>query len=368
MSADLSPQGFLTENNEFVLEHAAAELIRNNWTNVLLPTTEEEYQTRLSLSSDVQGLPQTVRALLSAYTPVKANCVSSKDETMVNIINMAEDIYSYAQRVAGDGASYFVIFQSLRDMADYDSPYNAMHMSMFTLEIDALIWDVTRYQSKAQAIASEVHNFHGQIASDVDNLKSTQDTVKCELDRDVVGDVDAVQAEIAKLRAQAEELQAQAQAQQACGWMRTLMSMVTGPSSSVIEDRQTSIAAQIVELESTIQATVEHKGDDYLHPYAARMTADMALMINAQEGFNKLVVACGLAAPIVDDLVTSWGDILDNLIRLKSAVTGDPHVGAGAMLEVINQDEVKQKWNTLAERVKEFLTLARAIVQEKANV
>ena len=73
-------------------------------------------------------------------------------------------------------------------------------------------------------------------------------------------------------------------------------------------------------------------------------------MINAQEGFNKLVATCRSAAAIFDGMVTTWGDILDNLIRLESTVTGDPHVGAGAMLEVINQDEVKQKWNTLATR------------------
>ncbi|KAL1710348.1 hypothetical protein EV121DRAFT_275572 [Schizophyllum commune] len=337
MSTDLSPQGILTDNNLFVLEHAAAELIRNNWTNVLLPTTEEEYRTRLSIPSGVQDLPQTVRALLSAYTSVNADCVSFKDEIVVNIINMAGDIYSYAQKVAGDGASYFVIFQNLRDMADQDSPYNAMHLSIF----------------------------HGQIARDGDNLKSTQAIVKCELDRDVVGDLDAIKSEIAALRAQDKELEAQAQALQAGGWMRKLIGMMTGPSLSAIEDRQTNIAAQIVELESTIQATVEHKGDDYLHPYAARTTADMA---SVKEGFNKLVATCGSAATILDGMVTTWGDILDNLIHLKSAVTGDPHVGAGAMLEVINQDEVKQKWNTLAERVEEFLTLARAIGQEQANV
>ncbi|KAI5824815.1 hypothetical protein K523DRAFT_399555, partial [Schizophyllum commune Tattone D] len=198
---------------------------------------------------------------------VNADCVRFKEETMVNLMNMAGDIHRYAQQVAGDGASYFVIFQTLRDMADPDSPYNAMHLSMFTVEIDGLFRNVTRYQFKAQAIASE--------------------------------------------------------------------------------------------------ATVEHKGDDHLHPYAARTTADMA---SVKECFNKLVATCGSAATILDGMVTTWGDILDNLIHLKSAVTGDPHVGAGAMLEVINQDEVKQKWNTLAERVEEFLTLARAIGQEQANV
>lgn len=99
-------------------------------------------------------------------------------------------------------------------MANYDSPYNAIHMSMLTLEVDALIRDAARYRSKAEAIANEVHRSHGQIKGDVENLKFTQDTVKCELDRDVVGDLDAVQAEIAALRAQDEELQAQAQARQ----------------------------------------------------------------------------------------------------------------------------------------------------------
>ena len=109
-------------------------------------------------------------------------------------------------------------------------------------------------------------------------------------------------------------------------------------------------------------------------------------MINAQEGFNKLVATCGSAATILDGMITTWGDILDNLIRLKSAVTGDPHVGAGAMLEVINQDEVKQKWNTLATRsecfkkfvarrgltrrslVDNFLTVTRAMDPDQQTV
>ena len=43
---------------------------------------------------------------LTIVGQVNANCVSFKDETVVNIINMAGDIYSYAQRVAGHGASY----------------------------------------------------------------------------------------------------------------------------------------------------------------------------------------------------------------------------------------------------------------------
>ena len=85
-------------------------------------------------------------------------------------------------------------------------------------------------------------------------------------------------------------------------------------------------------------------------------------------------------------MITTWGDILDDLIRLKSAVTGDPHVGAGAMLEVINQDEVKQKWNTLATRsecfkrfvarrgltrrslVNNFLTVTRAMDRDQQTV
>ncbi|KAL1672902.1 hypothetical protein EV122DRAFT_223758 [Schizophyllum commune] len=369
MSADLSPHGSVNDTNVFVLEQVAVtNLIRNIWTGVLLPSTEEEFRARLSIPCDVEDLPQPIKELLNVCTSVNANCVRFTDETVINIINMAGNIYSYAQRVAGDGASYLIIFQSLRDMADHDSPYNSIHMSMFTLEIDELVRDATRYQSKAQATAKEVHRFHGQIKSDVENLKSTQDTVKCELDRDVVGDLDAIKSEIAALRAQDKELEAQAQALQAGGWMRTLIGLMTGPSLSAIEDRHKNIAAQIGELESTIQSTTEHQVDESLPPYAAQMIADMALMITAQESVNDLVSACGLAATLVDGMVTTWGDILDNLIRLESAVTGDPHVGAGTMLEMINQDEVKQKWNTVAERVKEFLTLVRAIGQEKANV
>ncbi|KAL1734838.1 hypothetical protein EV714DRAFT_201922 [Schizophyllum commune] len=361
MSADLSPRGFLLDANVFVLEQAAITgLIRYTRTGVLPPTTEEEYRTRLNLPSNVEGLPQTIRPLLSAYTSVNADCVSFRDETMVNILNMADDIYSYAQKVAGDGASYFVIFQSLRDMADHDLPYNAMHMSMLTLEVDALIWDAARYRSKAEAAAKEVHRFHGQIARDVDNLKSTQAIVRSELDREVVGDVDANQARIAELREQADELQAQAQAQQAGGWMRTLIGLMTGASLSAIEDRQTNIAAQIVELESAIQSTAEHQGDDYLHPYAARMTADMA---SVEEGFNKLVATCGSAATILDGMATTWGEILSDLLHLKSAVTADPNAGASTMLGMINQDDVRRKWNTLAERVNGFLTVARAMDQ-----
>ncbi|KAL1721860.1 hypothetical protein EV715DRAFT_194054 [Schizophyllum commune] len=369
MSADLSPQGFLIDANLFVLEQAPiTDLIRHTRTDVLLPSTEEEFRARLSIPCDVEDLPQPIKELLSVCTSVNANCVSFKDETVVNIINMADDIYSYAQRVARDGASYFVIFQNLRDMADHDSPYNAMHMSMFTLEVDGLIRDATRYQSNAQATTKEVHRFREQVASDADALKSIQATVRSELNREVVGDLDAKQAKIVELRAQDKELQAQAQARQASGWMRTLIGMMTGSSLSAIRDLQKSIAAQIGELESAIQSTAEHQGDAYFHPSAVQMIADMALMINAQEGFNKLVATCGSAATILDGMVTTWGDILDNLIRLKSAVTGDPHVGAGTMLEVINEDEVEQKWNTLAETVKEFLTLARAIGQEKVNV
>lgn len=65
---------------------------------------------------------------------------------------------------------------------------------------------------------------------------------------------------------------------------------------------------------------------------------------------NDLVAACGSAAPIVDGLVTTWGNILNDLTHLKSAVTEDPHAGASAMLRMLNFDELRQKWNTLAER------------------
>ncbi|KAI5889113.1 uncharacterized protein SCHCODRAFT_01357408 [Schizophyllum commune H4-8] len=369
MSADLSPQGFLTDTNLFVLEQAATtNLFENILTGVLLPTTEEGYRTRLSIPSEVEDLPQAIRLLLSVYNPVNADCVSFRDETMVNIISMAEDIYSYAQKVAGDGASYFVIFQGLRDMADYDSPYNALHLSTFTLEIDALIQDIARYRSKAQVIAKEVHRFNRQLASDADNLKNTQENVRGELDREVAGNVDAgVQAEIDELRAQAKELQAQAQDQRAGGWMRTLMCTMTGPSLSTIEDRQKNIAARISELNATIQSATEHGANDSFHPYATRMAADTAL-VEASEGLNDLVATCGPAADIVDGMVTEWGNILDDLVHLKSTVTEDPNASASAMLEMMDQDEVEQKWSMLAERINNFLTVARAMDQKQQTV
>lgn len=60
------------------------------------------------------------------------------------------------------------------------------------------------------------------------------------------------------------------------GWMHTLMSIVTGPSLSALQDCRKNIAAQIGELESAIQSTTEYQANDSLGPCAARMTADMA--------------------------------------------------------------------------------------------
>ena len=81
MSADLSPQGFLTDDNVFILERdAVSNLISNICTGVLLPTTEEEYRARLSLSGDVEDLPQPTRLLLDAYTPVSDIKTCAADE------------------------------------------------------------------------------------------------------------------------------------------------------------------------------------------------------------------------------------------------------------------------------------------------
>lgn len=71
MSADLSPHGFVNDTNVFVLEQTAVtDLIRNIWTGVLLPSTEEEFRARLSIPCDVEDLPQPIKELLSVCTSV----------------------------------------------------------------------------------------------------------------------------------------------------------------------------------------------------------------------------------------------------------------------------------------------------------
>ena len=71
-TVDLSPQGLINKDNNYILQQEGIyNLLKYSWTGVLLPVTEEQYQTRVQISGDVADkyADQTKR-LLKAYATV----------------------------------------------------------------------------------------------------------------------------------------------------------------------------------------------------------------------------------------------------------------------------------------------------------
>ena len=70
----LTPQGLINKDNNYIIQQEGIyDLLKYSWTGVLLPVTEEQYQTRVQISGDVADkyADQTKR-LLQAYATVSS--------------------------------------------------------------------------------------------------------------------------------------------------------------------------------------------------------------------------------------------------------------------------------------------------------
>ncbi|OBZ76547.1 Pesticidal crystal protein cry6Aa [Grifola frondosa] len=343
---DMEPKGLLNADDTYVLQRQDIySLMKYVWTGVLLPTTLEEYKTRLALSDyGYNKLSSDLSSLIDAYKITQGQCEEFKDKTYPSVVALADDTYDYAQNAGGEGADsyYGNIFKAIRELATQADPQKQAELKA---NIDALVnaqvEAIGKLQQNAANVVESLKTFEENTKKSQDNLKTRQADVETKL-TSANGEIKTLQAKIDtqvnQIREDDEEYQ----------------HVVAG-----IHGRKA------VEMKATIDALKDLVSDERTE-FAGdvKLVADMTVIDHDLGNFVNLIQPAILA---IEGMIGIWDAIANDLKSLQTLADNDVRKASAALANIVLV-KVIRRWNTLADAADKYRKAAYITDVEKKTL
>ncbi|KAI5834035.1 hypothetical protein K523DRAFT_341145 [Schizophyllum commune Tattone D] len=365
-TVDLSPQGLINKDNNYILQQEGIyDLLKYSWTGVLLPITEEQYQTRVQISGDVADkyADQTKR-LLKAYATAQKHCAEFKQITYPSIVALASAVYDYAQNAGGDvqDSYYANIVQSVDALSSTETSSGAMEA--INGLVDTQVQAINAIVRQAQSAINALVTFGVQMKNDHTDMKGPQDALTGELS-DTIEHFDGLQAQLEKYRA---GIKADQQAYEhdkivACttltyAWVpffgmiaSSVVAGIYGKKAAEMADRIDAVNKLISSDESEINA------GNPLRVGATRIAAELMAVDTA---INDLHSACLPAIDAINAMVKTLQSVAGALTTLKELAASNPRQ-ANRAIAGIDVTKLVAQWNALAAAADKYRQAANIV-------
>ncbi|KAL1716066.1 hypothetical protein EV715DRAFT_275379 [Schizophyllum commune] len=335
-AVDMTPKDLVNQDGNYVLQQDDMyAVLQYVWAGVLLPTDPTAFQARLGISAEtMQKMSAVLESLVSQYKTTQGHCQPFKDSTYPSIVNIASDVYSYAQNAGGtvEDSYYANIFQSVQTLATTTDPTKQASLKQTITElINVQVQSIGGIQAKAQTVLNDVKAFQNLSMQDAKDLQSCHTAVNTALNTEI--------GNLADLKKNLADDRKVLKAEQAT-YLRDEIIACTSLAYAWIPGLGT-IAASVV---ATVYGPRRTSRDE------TRMISDMQ-SIDADLG--DFLTALDSAITALQGMMGTWGAIADDLTTLQKMVDQDIRTAVGAIAN-IEDEKLVQKWNDLAGAVEKY--------------
>ncbi|KAL1733729.1 hypothetical protein EV714DRAFT_281494 [Schizophyllum commune] len=354
-AVDMTPKDLVNQDGNYVLQQDDMyAVLQYVWAGVLLPTDPTAFQARLGISAEtMQKMSAVLERLVSQYKTTQGHCQPFKDSTYPSIVNIASDVYSYAQNAGGtvEDSYYANIFQSVQTLATTTDPTKQASLKQTITElINVQVQSIEGIQEKAQTVLDDVKAFQNLSMQDAKDLQSCHTAVNTALSTEI-GNLADLKKNLADDRKVLKAEQATylrdeiiACTSLAYAWIPGLGTIAASVVATVY-----GLAAQ--KMAKTIAKTkTDITGDEGKITDETRMISDMQ-SIDADLG--DFLTALDSAITALQGMMGTWGAIADDLTTLQKMVDQDIRTAVGAIAN-IEDEKLVQKWNDLAGAVEKY--------------
>ncbi|KAI5887936.1 uncharacterized protein SCHCODRAFT_02639284 [Schizophyllum commune H4-8] len=349
------PKGLLNSDDNYMLQQAdVVQLLKYVWGGVLLPSTESEYRSRLQISNDVfTKLSDVIKPLVQAYAVTKEHCKVFKDTTYPGIINIASDVYNYAQNAGGSSQDsyYAYIFQCIRKLDHVTSEEEKARLIKTINElVDMQVKNIDKICTKSQAVVADLRTFHDNTRKDQSILQERSTAVHNKLKAEV-GSLDDLETKLQNYRIELNNDMAEYEYDKtvACttpayAWLGLIGMISAAAVAGVYGDKAVKMAARIDEVRKLI-SDYEQKFED-----ETRVVGDLRAIDKHVDNILSLVEP---AIQTVEKMVGIWQAIANDLKNLKDMVDTDIRQATALVADIV-EAKVLEKWNALKEKVDKY--------------
>ncbi|KAL1725363.1 hypothetical protein EV714DRAFT_287958 [Schizophyllum commune] len=373
-TVDMTPGALVNSDGNYCLQQDDMyNLLKYLWSGALLPLTPADYQTRLDVSDSAMSQYATVIGdLVDEYKTVSAHCNTFKNTTYPDIVNIAADVYSYAQNAGGtvDDSLYASIFQLISSFAN---PTNTTEdKNKITQQIDDLVnvqvQAIAGIITKAETAVTDLQNFETQCMQDQSDLQAKERAVH-----------DAITAETGSLSDLTTKLQNDRQtlaADQAAYEHDKIIACTTLTyawvpfwgiiAASVVAGIYGHAAAELADDIDTLKSDISTESAEVTDD--TRVIADLTAVDTDLKSF---IASIQPAITAIQKMHGAWSAISGDLTSLQNMVHTDVSTAEAAIAGFVDQ-KVVDKWNALADAVQKyqqaaFLTQAQQLTIDQLS-
>ncbi|OBZ77114.1 Pesticidal crystal protein cry6Aa [Grifola frondosa] len=356
---DMEPKGLLNADGTYVLRREDIySLMKYVWTGVLLPTTMEDYKTRLALSDyGYNKLSSDLSSLIDAYKVTQGQCKEFKDTTYPSIVVLADGVYNYAQNAGGGEAdSYYAnIFKFITDLAKETDPQKQADLkkNINTL-VDTQVAAIGTLQQNAANVVQSLKTFEENTKKSQDNLKTRHADVEAKL-TSANGEITTLQAKIDtqvnEIRQDDEEYEHDvivAATSATYAWVPFVGTISAIVVAGIYGHKAVEMKATIDALKDLVTNEREELAGD------VKLVADMKVIDHDLGDFISLIQPAIVA---IEGMIGIWDAIANDLKSLQTLADNDVRKASAALANIV-WSKVIRRWNTLGEAVDSYRKMA----------
>ncbi|KAL1750571.1 hypothetical protein FB107DRAFT_223663 [Schizophyllum commune] len=352
---DMTPQGLLNADGNYVLQQEDVyNLLKYVWTGVLLPVDASAYQTRLQISTDIATkLSNVIQPLVASYATCSGHCQTFKSTTYPSIVNIANDVYNYAQDAGGNlqDSYYANIWQAIRSLA---TATTQSQQDQFMQTINDLIAvqvkNIAAIKAKAVQAVNDLTMFQTQTAQDQTTLEGNQKAVLTALEAED-GNLAALEKLLADNKAElaSDEEEYEHDKIVACttltyAWVPFWGIIAASVVAGIYGKKAADMADKIDEMKTLIADEATKVQDE------KRLIADLnAVSTDLTNFYNSI----DPAVTALRNMITVWDNISTQLTNLQSIVANDVQK-ANAATATHTDAILVAKWNALKVAVDKY--------------
>ncbi|KAI5829522.1 hypothetical protein K523DRAFT_328688 [Schizophyllum commune Tattone D] len=369
-TVDMSPGALVNSDGNYCLQQDDMyNLLKYLWSGALLPLTPADYQTRLDISDSAMSQYATV---IGDLVDVSAHCNTFKNTTYPDIVNIAADVYSYAQNAGGtvDDSLYASIFQLIGSFANTTN--TTEDRNKITQQVDDLInvqvQAIAGIITKAETAVADLQSFETQCMQDQSDLQAKERAVH-----------DAITAETSSLSDLTTKLQNDRQtlaADQAAYEHDKIVACTTLTyawvpfwgiiAASVVAGIYGHAAAELADDIDTLKSDISTESAEVTDD--TRVIADLTAVDTDWKSF---IASIQPAITAIQKMHGFWSAISGDLTSLQNMVHTDVSTAEAAIAGFVDQ-KVVDKWNDLADAVQKyqqaaFLTQAQQLTIDQLS-
>lgn len=366
---DMSPGAVVNSDGNYCLQQDSMyNLLKYMWAGALLPLTPTAYQTRLQISDGAMTQYAALfTQLIAVYETVSGHCNTFRTTTYPEIVDIAADVYNYAQNAGGtvQDSFYANIFQAIRSFA---SATTQQEQATLTQQIDELVAvqlnTINGIIAKGQSAVNDLATFLNQCMQDQTDLKAQQTAIEDAINSET-GSLNALKQKLQddRLTLTADQAAYEHDKIVACttltyAWIPFWGVIAATVVAGIYGHAAASMASDIDTLKADITSESGQVTDD------TRVVADLTAV---GTDLDSLVAAIHPAITTIQQMQGAWSAISGDLTSLQNMVKTDVSTAEAAIGVVVDQ-KVVEKWNDLAAAVKSYQQAAFLTQPEQLTI